>query len=163
MAVDMFNAPIPGESLTAEMGGRPWEQPAQYNTVEEALDYYITQMSSDQFFDQLVDVLEMGVPVTTLADIIQTSSMMKGIHNLDVGILITPALIEMIMLMGDIAKVDYESGLEDKQDKERNSNMTVMRAKQELKEELSNKEDTSTEEVVGVEEEPLGLMSRRNK
>ena len=27
--VDMFNAPIPGEMLTAELGGRPWQRPSR--------------------------------------------------------------------------------------------------------------------------------------
>ena len=30
----IFDAPIPGMSLTAELGGRPWQSPPQYATVE---------------------------------------------------------------------------------------------------------------------------------
>jgi len=159
----MFEAPIPGESLTVEPGGRPWEQPAQYNTVEEALDHYITQMSSDEFYDQLVEVLEMGVPVTTLVDIIQTSGMMNGKHTVDVGILIAPALIEMIMLIGDTAGVKYTTGLDKKEDPERKNNVNVALARKELQEELDNKSDEPTEEPEEMVEDemPKGLMARR--
>ena len=31
--IDQFNAPIPGEMLTAEMGARPWQRPPQFNTM----------------------------------------------------------------------------------------------------------------------------------
>ena len=35
-----FEAPIAGMSLTAEPGNRPWQQPAQHSTVEEAIEYF---------------------------------------------------------------------------------------------------------------------------
>tara|TARA_R110000803_G_scaffold95916_1_gene163999 strand:+ start:231 stop:737 length:507 start_codon:yes stop_codon:yes gene_type:complete len=166
MPANMFEAPIPGESLTTEPGGRPWEQPPQFTTVEEAIDHYVTQMSSDEFYDQLVEVLEMGVPVVTLVDIIQTSGMMNGKHTVDVGILISPVLIEMIMLIGDSAGIKYETGLEKKKDPERSKNHSVVMAKKELTEELKAKEgDTSEDESPEMdtpEEEPMmGLMARR--
>ena len=61
----MIDTAIPGQSLTAELGSRPWTNPPQYNTVEEALDYYIPRLQSDEVTEQLLDVLEMGIPVTT--------------------------------------------------------------------------------------------------
>ena len=38
-----FDAPIPGQSLTHEVGARPWQQPAQYPTVEGALEWYLSR------------------------------------------------------------------------------------------------------------------------
>ena len=170
MPANMFEAPIPGESLTVEPGGRPWEQPPQYNTVEEALDHYITQMSSDEFFDQLVEVLELGTPVTTLVDIIQTSGMMNGKHTVDVGILIAPALIEMIMLIGDTAGIKYTTGLDKKEDPKRKANINVAMAIKELTEELKDKDSDEHEDAESPAEEAtedadkeapkMGLMAR---
>ena len=37
--LDQFNAPIPGEMLTAELGARPWQRPPPFNTVEEVIDF----------------------------------------------------------------------------------------------------------------------------
>ena len=68
-----MDAPIPGMGMTAPLGGRPWQNPPKYPTVEGTIDYYITRMSTDEFADQVIDVLEMGVPVSTLVDIIQTT------------------------------------------------------------------------------------------
>ena len=42
--IDQFNAPIPGEMLTAEMGARPWQRPPQFNTVEEVIDFYTDKL-----------------------------------------------------------------------------------------------------------------------
>ena len=40
-----FSAPIPGQSLTTEPKGRPWETPAKYSDPEDALEYYVSQIS----------------------------------------------------------------------------------------------------------------------
>ena len=61
----MIDTAIPGQSLTAELGSRPWTNPPQYNTVEEALDYYIPRLQSDEVTEQLLDVLEMGIWIQT--------------------------------------------------------------------------------------------------
>ena len=47
-----FNAPIPGQGLTAELGARPWQTPPQYTTVEDALDYYIPRLESEEVSEQ---------------------------------------------------------------------------------------------------------------
>ena len=108
----MLDAPIPGQSLTHELGARPWQTPAQYTTVEEALDYYIPRFANDDVTEQVLDVLEMGVPVSTLANIMQTSSVMEGKHSIDVGMLVTPVLMELIMYIADTEGIEYNTGME---------------------------------------------------
>ena len=152
-----FDAPIPGESLTAELGSRPWQSPPQFATVEQALDYYLPRLQSDEVAEQLVDVLEMGIPVTTVANSMQLGAVMEGKHSVDVGMLILPVLIELIMLIGDTAGVKYTSGLE-KETEMRSSliDLAISRFK-----ETEDKEETETEEVADIEEPKGGLMSRR--
>ena len=111
-ALRNFDAPIPGMSLTHELGDRPWQQPAQYPTVDEAIEYYMNSMTSEDFMDQIIDVLEMGVPVTNVANAMQTAGVLQGKHNIDVGMLILPVLVELLMLIGDTADIKYTSGLE---------------------------------------------------
>ena len=89
-----FDAPIPGESLTAELGSRPWQSPPQFATVEQALDYYLPRLQSDEVAEQLVDVLEMGIPVTTVANSMQLGAVMEGKHSVDVGMLVLPIMQE---------------------------------------------------------------------
>ena len=99
-----FDAPIPGQSLTMELGSRPWQNSPRFTTVDETIDYYMERMSSEDFMLQLADVLEMGVPVTSIANSIQLSSVMEGTHTVDVGMLVLPMLMEMIMMIGDSAR-----------------------------------------------------------
>ena len=89
----MIDAPIAGQSLTAELGSRPWQQPPQYTTVEEALDYYIPRILEPTLQDDLMNVIELGIPLTTIAYTLQTGGSMEYKHTLDVCLLIIPVLI----------------------------------------------------------------------
>jgi hypothetical protein len=106
-----FDAPIPGMSLTHELGARPWQQPHQFPDVESAVDYYMARMTSEEFIDQLIDILEMGVPVTVVANTMQLANVMEGKHSIDVSMLITPLLIELMMMLAESAGIEYDSGL----------------------------------------------------
>ena len=88
-----FDAPIAGMSLTHELGARPWQSPAQYSTVDEAIRYYIERFQDNESEKSLLDVLELGVPVSIIANTIQLSSVMEGKHNIDVGLLVLPVLM----------------------------------------------------------------------
>lgn len=157
-----FDAPIPGMSLTHELGARPWQQPAQYTTVDEVIEYYMSRMTSEEFMVQLVDILEMGVPVTVLANIMQMSNVMDGIHSLDTGMLVLPVLVEMIMLLGDSAGVKYNKGTEDPDSEKTRKSLLAKYASQyekqlntvDVKELVEESDDEQ-------EDEPTGLMARR--
>lgn len=155
-----FDAPIPGQSLTSELGSRPWQQPPQYNTVEEALDYYIPRLESEEVVEQLLDVLEMGIPVTNVADTMQTAGVMEGKHSVDVGMLVLPVLVELIMMIADSAKIKYTSGLE--KDKRIRGSMVDLAVKkyQDMKNEEQPEETMPMEEEEMPEEKTGGLMSR---
>ena len=156
-----FDAPIPGQSLTMELGSRPWQNPARFTTVDETIDYYMERMSSEEFMVQLAEVLEAGVPVTSIANTIQLSSVMEGVHTVDVGMLVLPMIMEMLMMIGDSAGVKYDKGLENP-NKPLLRDSTIAKAVAEYEAKIEDKdvvEETEDKEV--EDEEPTGLMSRR--
>ena len=163
-----MNAPIPGMGMTHELGGRPWQMPPQHTTIEDALDFYIPRLTAKESRRQLFDVLEMGVPVTSVANSIQLSSIIEGKHTVDVGMLVTPIIMEFIMLMADEVNIKYETGLEEVK-KMRPSAVDLAMNKIEDRS-IEGLNLGSQEEVVEVEEEPVeeeedeskGLMSRRS-
>lgn len=154
----LFDAPIPGMSLTHELGARPWQTPAQYTTVDEAIEYYMERMSADEFMDQLVDVMEMGVPLTTLANTIQLASVMEGKHSVDVGMLVMPLLIEMMMLIGDNADIKYDDGLNDLPNPTTKDSL-IEAVRREMKAKINDNEEDVPEET--EEDVKSGLMARR--
>ena len=120
----------------------------------------IGEIFKDTGFDGtlMFSLLENGVPVETLVDIMQTGGVMEGLHSLDVGIVITPALVEVVSQMATQAEVDFKQQTEVEKDTMNDS---------EIKSILREIEDVPypTPEPVAeepeVEEEPKGLMARR--
>tara|TARA_R100001460_G_scaffold21505_1_gene43908 strand:+ start:2166 stop:2669 length:504 start_codon:yes stop_codon:yes gene_type:complete len=162
-AQPLFDAPIPGMSLTHELGARPWQSPPKLVTVDDAIEHYLERMSTDDFSNQLLDVLEMGVPVTDLANIIQLGGVMEGLHTIDTGMLVLPVLIEMVMLIADSAQIEYETGLEQGLRKDRPRDSLVQKTLLKLESKMEDNEEAAeeTEEPAVEEEAPTGLMSRR--
>ena len=156
-----FDAPIPGQSLTMELGSRPWQNPSRFTNVDDTIDYYMERMSSEEFMVQLAEVLESGVPVTSIANSIQLSSVMEGVHTVDVGMLVLPMIMEMLMMIGDSAGVKYDKGLEN-HNKPIIRDSTIAKAVAEYEAKIEDKdvvEETEDKEV--EDEEPTGLMARR--
>ena len=91
-----LDAPIPGQSLTTEPKSRPWEQPPKYTTTEEALSFYIPRLSDAELMAPMVDAIEDGTTVVAVADMIQSSGVMSGLHTLDVGLMISPVLVGLL-------------------------------------------------------------------
>jgi hypothetical protein len=162
-----FDAPIPGQSLTVELGNRPWQSTPKLTTVDDAIDYYMERMSSEEFMVQVADILESGVPVTTLANTLQMASVMDGLHTVDVGMLVLPMLMEMLMMIGDSADIEYDKGLEDpNKPKIRDSLFAKMITKYEKKVNSADVNKDTQEEVKEEEQvetaQPSGLMARRS-
>ena len=169
-----FDAPTPGMALTHELGARPWQQPAQNSNMDSVIDYYVTRMASEDFEKSLVHVMQMNIPLTTLANTIQLAGVMEGKHSVDTGILVMPVLIEMMQLIGDKNNIKYDSGLKNETINMVNSPM-IERAVMELKEEMGEEDEVIKDESIPnenipdkpimeeptLEEEPKGLMSRR--
>lgn len=161
---EMFDAPIPGMGMTHELGARPWQNPPRFSTVEQTIKFYTERMSTDAFADKLVDVLEMGVPVTTVADVMMMNGVMEGSHSVDVGILVLPVLMEFMMLIADSAGIDYTTGMDETDDRPSKGvmNKSIKQFKKEREQQDVEPEVMIEEEPVQAEaDKPVGLMARR--
>jgi hypothetical protein len=155
-----LDAPIPGQSLTTEPKSRPWEQPPKYTTTEEALSFYIPRLSDAELMAPMVDVMEDGTTVVDVADMIQSSGVMNGLHTLDVGILISPVLVELLITQAQLADIEYKIGTE-KSDSPDSSlvRKAVDKSSESYFDESYDEEEVMIEETPEVESE--GIMSRR--
>jgi hypothetical protein len=112
-SVNMLDAPIPGQSLTGELGSKPWESPPKYPTVEAAINFYIGQFAKPKLLGPLLDQVEEGLPISTIVNALQSAAMMEGLHTLDVGLLASPVLVEYIALQSEEAGIKFSVGDED--------------------------------------------------
>ena len=158
-----INAPIPGMSLTAPLGGRPWQQPPQMATVEQAIDYYVPKIMDKEFLPELLTIIELGIPLTTIANSFQLASVMEGKHSIDVGVLVIPVLVELMMTVADANEVEYVSGMSREKEKGlSNAQIALAKKKGLLDKDIKVEEPTPEPTEEPEEEEPsMGLMSRR--
>ena len=168
-----IDAPIAGQSLTSELGNRPWEQPPQYTTVEDALNFYIPRIMEPTLRNDMLNTLEIGVPITTFANALQMAAVMQGKHTIDVGILVLPVLIEAIAYVADLEDVDYVMGTEIEEEDNTFSMSNIALAKKRIKERMAKEKDMPMpeedieepmveEEMTMEAEAPVGgLMARR--
>lgn len=155
----LIDAPIAGQSLTSEVGGWPWEQPPQYSTVEEALEFYLPRLTEPTLQNELMNVIEMGLPLTTIANALQQGAVMEGKHSLDVGILVMPVLMEVLAYLSEQRGIEFNMGTNVEVD-DSPSGVAVKLALKKLKAKEGEPEEEPEQEVE-IEEPIGGLMSRR--
>ena len=110
---DVFGAPIPGQSLTDEPRNYPWERPPEISDPEEAIEFHINHLNKTNVIDNLLQVLQMGVPLAPLAKTIVTKAQMDGVHSVDVGLIVLPVIREELVSIAEDAGLDYNMGTED--------------------------------------------------
>ena len=167
-----LDAPVPGMSLTAEPKSRHWRRPYQYNTIDEAVPYYLDLMMEPEFTDGLIEQVEVGFPLAMIADVWITASTMEGLHSVDLGALVSPIVITMMKTLLDAEDVKYEVG--DERDEITMSKKKMIKLRDELMgsedlesvdapmaEEMPMEETIEEAEEEQEQEAPVGLMSRR--
>ena len=102
-----FGAPIPGQSLFTTPKDRPWENPSELDTVDQALGYYFTNLRDADIIDDIMTVVDMGIPLEPIVKTLYISSVMNGIHNLDVGLIVAPVLTEFLAAVAKSYEIDF--------------------------------------------------------
>jgi hypothetical protein len=153
---EFLEAPIPGMSLTTEPGSVPWEQPPQLVTIQQVADFYVDKFTEEQeAIDKALDAIEAGVPLQALADGIITFNMMKGIHTIDVGFLVLPIIVELLITVAELNDIKYYITAED-----------IVKGKvlnRSIVEKIVNSSEDKTEEAIqSLAPVSKGLMSKGN-
>ena len=78
MIENIFDAPIPGQSLTNTPGNYPWEHPPQYTNIKEASEYVWDVLHKEKNADQVLTFLKNGIPVEAIARTILFGGFMEG-------------------------------------------------------------------------------------
>lgn len=103
----MFNGPIPGQSLTKEPKKYPWQRPPEIVDPDEAIMKHVENIESPEIRDNILFALEYGVPVKNLVKMLTTGAVAKGLHSIDVSLLISPVIHEYIVSLAEEAGVKF--------------------------------------------------------
>jgi|TARA_R110000822_G_scaffold106771_4_gene235161 hypothetical protein len=164
----LFDAPIPGQSLTTEPKNAPFERPPEIVNPEEALMVHLERLNDVDKMEAVVFAVDLGIDVQTLTKGILRSAVMEGIHSIDVSLIIAPAVHSFIASTLDAVGVDYDDGFEDKEEAKRTREASNkfrikdMLMGKDTQEDMSEVKVVEEEEVPVEEEqsEPKGLMAR---
>jgi len=177
----MFEAPIPGQSLTTEPRNVPWENPAELSDVGEILEFYIRKLANDEVMDDITAMLDMGATVKSVVTGLYRQGALRGIHTVDAGILVAPSLHAFIRAATKEMGVDVKEDNVDpekrasRKEKERFIALTLKYMEsgveedegtdllEEMSEALAEGSDNAPQEETTTEtqeEAPMGLMAK---
>ena len=169
----LFEAPIPGQSLTSEPKNRPYESPPEISDPEEALQLHLTRLNDVDKLDAVMLLLQKGVDVRSATEGLLRSAVAAGIHSIDVSLIIAPTIHEYISGVADEVGVEYKTGFEKDEQEEDKEEMSLVRSILSKSEGKTSREPMSVEEPMeeepeveqmemdlGAEEAPKGLMAR---
>jgi len=150
----MFNAPIPGESLTVEPKSMPYERPPEISDPIKALDVHVDNLSNPKAMEDALFFLELGTPLTNLTEGILRSAVMEGIHSVDISLIIAPVIHEFIRKHAIAADLDFDEGFDTSEEDEAiQYERDTIRARNMLRK-LREQEDTEEEPPMMMMEEP---------
>ncbi len=154
---DVLQPIAPGISCTAPEKSRPWQQPPQLVNIGEVIQRYMDGFSDPEAMSNAIDAIETKVPLSVMAQSIMLNHVSEGVHTMDMGILVMPVLIELLITFADLSKIDYTIFPDEI---EKRNIIPVGIARLAMKKALEKIEKT-VEEV--QETKPAGLMARKQK
>jgi len=107
--VNPFNAPVPGESLTASPATQqPWETPSRYTEQDKAMEAVYMELTSPDNLEKLVDIINEGTPLDDIAQVILYKGYSEGLFSPDLMLLLIEPTLYLLIAIADYADIkDY--------------------------------------------------------
>lgn len=100
-ALDMMDGPIPGQSLTAAPGSKPYEQPPKYVDPEGAMVAIMNSITAKDTGVAVGLALEKGIYASDLANTILMGGVAQGKWTPDVAALIAKRTLGAVVAVGN--------------------------------------------------------------
>jgi len=105
MKYNIFDAPVPGQSLTDEPGNYPWEHPPRHTNINEAAESIFRRITEDDAAMNMLAMLKSGVPVEAIVRMLLFAGFTEGKWNPDLAVLLAPIVMAMIVGIAKRAKL----------------------------------------------------------
>ena len=170
--MSMFDGPIPGSSLTEELGSEINERPPVYTDPDEAYEFVMNKIQSPDAFERIMISAKLDIPVELTVRAIVFSGWALGQYTHDIMLMLFPVVFDGVLDLleeNDIPHIALAERAEDD---------TLEEAMQELEkyekfksgedvdsemisEEVSEESEEEPEEEPELEIPDTGLMGRR--
>tara|TARA_R110000765_G_scaffold364880_1_gene455075 strand:+ start:753 stop:1334 length:582 start_codon:yes stop_codon:yes gene_type:complete len=101
-----FDQPIPGQSLTGELGNAKYEQPPEYTDLDEFLTYFFKSVHQEGVHRDLLRLLDAGAPVNMLTGPVLMQAVSEGKVNMDLAMLAAEPVVTLLANMGREAGIN---------------------------------------------------------
>ena len=102
-----LNGPIPGQSLTDEPSNYAWERPPETADPTEALSMHLKKMAGPKYMESALFLMELGIPAEVVTNTTLTMAIGNGIHSVDVGLIIAPAIHKEVVSIAEMSGIEY--------------------------------------------------------
>ena len=158
---DPFARAVPGQSFTDEPGLRPYERPPLETDPEKLYKVLDEQLSEESTSDKIADMLEIGVSVETVSEILVQKCFTEGVCSPDVAEIIKPFIFMTVAEIGSEHSVrDMELFNENEEDERMDSEQKLLMMKN-LNSEKFNDMLSRSESVASQEEEFAQLQEEQ--
>lgn len=96
---NVFNGPIPGENYTADTKNYPWHRPPDITDLDEAIDMASKKLLDEDTLQNIITMMEMGIPLVTIADAFTTSAVGAGKWSIDTAIMLAGPVTHMLIIL----------------------------------------------------------------
>jgi|TARA_Y100000033_G_C2755309_1_gene116077 hypothetical protein len=99
-----MNRPIAGQSLTNSPEQQyPWERPTKYNSVQPAIEAIFVELTEDQTYMAVMELVANDLPIGDIAQIILYDGFTKGMWNPDLLLLLIEPVMYMVLALAEQA------------------------------------------------------------
>ena len=166
--MSMFDGPIPGASLTEELGSEINERPPVYTDPDEAYEFVMNKIQSPDAFERIMISAKLDIPVELTVRAIVFSGWALGQYTHDVMLLIFGPVFDAVLDLLEEQDIEHIALAERAEDESLEEAMQELERYEEFKsdtsvdsEEPEEEPKEEPEEKVELEVPDTGLMGRR--
>lgn len=170
--MSMFDGPIPGSSLTEELGSEINERPPVYTDPDEAYEFVMNKIQSPDAFERIMISAKLDIPVELTVRAIVFSGWALGQYTHDIMLMLFPVVFDGVLDLLEEKGIDHIPLAERAEDDTLEEAMEELEKYENFKagkdvdteiasEEVSEESEEEPEEEPELEIPDTGLMGRR--
>ena len=113
MQANVFDGPIPGANFTSDERNWPWHRAPDISDTDEALEFIAYEMTDTPKGFRYMNMIESGVTIATITDIIVTLGIGNGKWTPDFALLLAGPTARFLEVMAKSYDIDYDLGIEE--------------------------------------------------
>ena len=161
-----FAGPIPGASLTTEVGNRPWENPPKESSLDKVINNYLNRLQNPNIVFPILDAIKYGTSITTIVESVIETAVMEGEHTIDIGVLASPVIVEYLKQASEVSKINYKLSAQDIREARKPKKIDDRLLEEVLREKKEQKDSPMIDELEASAKEiktssKKGLMSKK--